>query len=388
MDWVATEHESGVMQNQRRMQSEGHDLFGRESRRLPPPSLPAGKTGAQNSPDTADEQGWPQRVLSEMKDMLLLLNSDGKVLYASPSCKSITGYDASQLQQNALDRFIHSDDKAIFVEEMNECITTTSPVSCYFRFCMRDNGASCILEAYGHPHMKTTNLSDSPGNKIQDCIGIFLLCRPYPTKSSKLIDSFLEHKLENARLNQRIAELIQEEEEDLAAANDYPGTLTSRHDSAPSVRSNSNQSTMADAPGSGEENESSDALANDDPDSRGYLGIATDERAEVEDMSHIEGIEMMTGLHYGEGERSQGLSTGLRQGRLIHYDMESAKIDQQTRIIQDSERKKRQKGEYMCTDCGTSDSPEWRKGPEGPKTLCNACGLRWAKKEKKRQDHI
>jgi DNA-directed RNA polymerase subunit RPC12/RpoP len=40
--------------------------------------------------------------------------------------------------------------------------------------------------------------------------------------------------------------------------------------------------------------------------------------------------------------------------------------------------------EYVCTDCGTLDSPEWRKGPSGPKTLCNACGLRWAKKEKKR----
>jgi hypothetical protein len=33
---------------------------------------------------------------------------------------------------------------------------------------------------------------------------------------------------------------------------------------------------------------------------------------------------------------------------------------------------------------GTLDSPEWRKGPTGPKTLCNACGLRWAKKEKKK----
>jgi len=36
------------------------------------------------------------------------------------------------------------------------------------------------------------------------------------------------------------------------------------------------------------------------------------------------------------------------------------------------------------TSSGTLDSPEWRKGPGGPKTLCNACGLRWAKKEKKK----
>ncbi|KAI8970055.1 GATA zinc finger-domain-containing protein [Mycotypha africana] len=46
-------------------------------------------------------------------------------------------------------------------------------------------------------------------------------------------------------------------------------------------------------------------------------------------------------------------------------------------------RKKHKKVEdYICTDCGTTSSPEWRKGPNGPKTLCNACGLRWAKRNK------
>lgn len=57
--------------------------------------------------------------------------------------------------------------------------------------------------------------------------------------------------------------------------------------------------------------------------------------------------------------------------------------------------------EYLCRNCGRNDSPEWRKvgcvgaggcvalpteiapipqGPLGAKTLCNACGLRWAKR--------
>lgn len=36
--------------------------------------------------------------------------------------------------------------------------------------------------------------------------------------------------------------------------------------------------------------------------------------------------------------------------------------------------------------CGRTDSPEWRKGPRGPKTLCNACGLRWAKRSKRSDD--
>ncbi|TNY22329.1 hypothetical protein DMC30DRAFT_349183 [Rhodotorula diobovata] len=36
----------------------------------------------------------------------------------------------------------------------------------------------------------------------------------------------------------------------------------------------------------------------------------------------------------------------------------------------------------MCQNCGRGDSPEWRSGPNGAKTLCNACGLRWAKSQK------
>ena len=40
-------------------------------------------------------------------------------------------------------------------------------------------------------------------------------------------------------------------------------------------------------------------------------------------------------------------------------------------------------GQHVCVTCGRTDSPEWRKGPKGPKTLCNACGLRWAKQVRK-----
>ncbi|ORZ36700.1 hypothetical protein BCR44DRAFT_1431622, partial [Catenaria anguillulae PL171] len=36
----------------------------------------------------------------------------------------------------------------------------------------------------------------------------------------------------------------------------------------------------------------------------------------------------------------------------------------------------------VCMDCGRTNSPEWRKGPTGEKCLCNACGLRYAKRKK------
>ena len=33
-------------------------------------------------------------------------------------------------------------------------------------------------------------------------------------------------------------------------------------------------------------------------------------------------------------------------------------------------------GVKMCTRCGVTRTPLWRNGPKGPKTLCNACGVR------------
>ncbi|XP_050224649.1 GATA transcription factor 23 [Mercurialis annua] len=32
-----------------------------------------------------------------------------------------------------------------------------------------------------------------------------------------------------------------------------------------------------------------------------------------------------------------------------------------------------------CTDCNTTKTPLWRAGPSGPKSLCNACGIRYRK---------
>ncbi|KAI0063969.1 hypothetical protein BV25DRAFT_325220 [Artomyces pyxidatus] len=52
---------------------------------------------------------------------------------------------------------------------------------------------------------------------------------------------------------------------------------------------------------------------------------------------------------------------------------------------------KRQKSEgpvtegQTCLGCNATSTPEWRRGPLGPRTLCNACGLVYAKLIKKRK---
>ena len=38
----------------------------------------------------------------------------------------------------------------------------------------------------------------------------------------------------------------------------------------------------------------------------------------------------------------------------------------------------------VCHSCGNSDTPEWRRGPDGARTLCNSCGLHFAKLVRRR----
>jgi len=45
-----------------------------------------------------------------------------------------------------------------------------------------------------------------------------------------------------------------------------------------------------------------------------------------------------------------------------------------------TKRKIKYKPGLRCLSCGTTETPEWRKGPQGSNTLCNACGIRWSKK--------
>ncbi|KAI8976754.1 hypothetical protein BDB01DRAFT_304860 [Pilobolus umbonatus] len=47
-------------------------------------------------------------------------------------------------------------------------------------------------------------------------------------------------------------------------------------------------------------------------------------------------------------------------------------------------RGKRAVFQGRCYSCNISETPEWRRGPHGARTLCNACGLHYAKLAKKK----
>ncbi|KAM0792326.1 hypothetical protein ACM66B_005009 [Microbotryomycetes sp. NB124-2] len=150
----------------------------------------------------------------------------------------------------------------------------------------------------------------------QSCKCFFGMGRLYPSKNQAMLDSFLELKFENERLRQEL------------------------------------QTLYKDIEGSGGD----DLLKN--------LSTRTESV-----------IDPVTGLVQANGLLPSSSNT---------YGALGIGISTNTPAKQEGTEKKKKKprveeGEFVCRDCGTVDSPEWRKGPEGPKSLCNACGLRYAK---------
>lgn len=348
--------------------------------------------GASAVTDFTRRRNWTQRIVDEMKDMLLVLSADGRICYVSPACRTVAEYQPDQLNGKFLSHFIHKNDQATFIREFNESIATGHRVRFHYRFKKNDD-SFVILEASGHPHMVNEKVTLGTGKEGNPCNGFFLISRPYPTKSCRLLDSFLEHKIENIRLTKRIADLkLEEEEEELSLYqqlyrplddNDNITTETEILNPEGPLGSTVSPSTERGAmlpPGT--------SGSSHDIHVSGLSDSGISPTTQVDNSSYIDGIEIMTGLRYGEGERSRGLSTGETNGGLIQDDADVALLAEQLgQSPGDGDKKKKLKTseEYVCTDCGTLASPEWRKGPSGPKTLCNACGLRWAKKVKKHQ---
>lgn len=362
----------------------------------PPSSAQAQPPGSNTLTEFTKRRNWPAKVVEELKDFLQILDAHGRIKYVSPSVANLTGFLAEDIVDSFLKELIHPDDLGTFTSEMNESIASGNSMRMFYRLRKKD-GTYAIFESVGHAHIASAKFAPNPDNQTPFCQAVFVMSRPYPTKNAVLLDTFLEHKIENERLRRRIAELRREEEEEEEASQrswqdgqDASTTNVTASEDLQSLTGGTTSQSIADSaampppgkPSSLNANLTRENLegvtAGSRPDS------LRDKISRLGSTSHADTIEMLTGLRYGEGERSKGLTTGNHSPVLIKGDAGIAiPVDRDPRT---GEKKKKLKiaEEYVCTDCGTLDSPEWRKGPSGPKTLCNACGLRWAKKEKKK----
>ncbi|KAH8596557.1 hypothetical protein B0O99DRAFT_509783 [Bisporella sp. PMI_857] len=355
--------------------------------------LPPAIGGGNILTEWTKRRHWQRTTVEELKDLLHILTPDGRIVYLSSSCQGLTGYPTEELTGKFIIDYIHQDDSSIFMREFNESITTGNPLRFFYRFRKKD-GLYTIFESHGHPHLTAEASTFGPSNTAGFCRGFFMMARPYPTKNAALLDSFLEHKIENERLRKRIQELKREEAEeaedaqrqwekkhgnrfDMGSETDATSTITQQKTNLDILKMPPPAKPLYTNTSLTREN-LEDVNASRGPDSM------KDKMARYEGATHIETIEMLTGLRYQEGERSQGISTGDKSPALMRGDVGIAMPLDKDRAGSEKKKNKKKEEEYVCTDCGTLESPEWRKGPTGPKTLCNACGLRWAKKEKKR----
>ena len=390
-----------------RTQSQDTTMTGAGAGPLPTSFGVPAPTNSSTLTEFTKRRNWSQRIIEELKDFLHILSPDGRILWVSPSCKAITGYEPKTLIDRFIFDFVHPDDSGIFIREFNESIASGNSLRFFYRF-KKDDGTYTIFECDGHAHISsdpgnTASMNASSNAGIQmagQCRGFFMMARPYPTKNAALLDSLLEHKIENERLMKRIEELKREEaEENAEQERIYRDHVTSPHEATPSepqvvkieaasdpAASTQNYQGM---PPPAKPSVSNTALTRQNLDSALSAqkpDSIADKMSRYEASStHLESIELMTGLRYRDGERSHGISTGDTSPALIRGDAGIAILLDRDRDGPKKDKKKlKVADEYVCADCGTLDSPEWRKGPKGPKTLCNACGLRWAKKEKKR----
>ncbi|KAE9975894.1 hypothetical protein EG328_002939 [Venturia inaequalis] len=334
-------------------------------------------------------RNWSKLLLEELRDLMMILSPDGRIQHVSKSVKLLTKHDGFALMGKLVSEYVHDEDKGMFIREFNESIASGIQMRFFYRFRNEDDTYS-IFEAFGHPHLTSDAFAFGSGG-LPYCRGYFLMSRPYPTKNAALLDSFLEHKIENERLSKRIAELKQEEMDE----EEETENMLRQEGQSSLAYSGSRESGITTAQSGGSESMGPPARPRDHALTARNLDQAqmrarpdsiSDKMARYEGANPLEAIELHTGLKFSEGERSRGLSTGDASPALIQGDVGIAIFADRDNRSSDRKKKTKLADEYVCTDCGTLDSPEWRKGPSGPKTLCNACGLRWAKKEKKKQN--
>ncbi len=335
----------------------------------------SGFSGGSTLTEFTKRRNWSQRVLEELKDFLHILTPDGRILYVSPSSRSLTGYISDELIGKFLVDYIHPDDSAIFLREFNESIATGNPLRFFYRFRQND-GSYTIFESHGHPHLTSEAAAFGPNNAAGFCRGFFMMARPYPTKNAALLDSFLEHKIENERLTKRIAELKREEQEELEAQQRH---LLKKQEQASDLTPSETQPTDSEGGGhtsgtltSSQQQQSNAAYNNmpppakpstsnmaltrqnlDEANATSNPDTINDKMARYEGATHIETIEMLTGLRYRDGERSQGISTGDASPALIRGDAGIAiPVDKDGRGAANNKKKLKAADEYVCTDCG------------------------------------
>jgi len=235
---------------------------------------------------------WSQKIIEELKDFLHVISPTGKLMYCSPSSTELVGYSPEELVNHSITEFIHVDDIDMFVRDFQIAIQNRTSFTIYYRFRKKDE-KYITLEVKGHPYFGENDITGQ-------CKCFFSMGRPYPSKTTAMIDSFLELKVENENLRRQLRELT-----------GPPETSNINYNNVSGIGSASGGGSMMMMGG----------VIGDS----GIISSSSslEEKSVADDIlvSTNNSLELLTGLRYQEGERAMGISNGSNNPRLLNEDL-------------------------------------------------------------------
>ncbi|KAI7906480.1 uncharacterized protein BX663DRAFT_496619 [Cokeromyces recurvatus] len=367
------------------------------------------------------ERSWSKKVLHEISGLIYVLSPTGKVIYCSESCIEQTGYQPYELTGKLLIDFLHVDDVSMFLNQFQNAFKSMSRIKVHYRMRCRNN-TYLLLELIGQP--KQDRLDQLPHSFLA-------IAQPYISRSDGLLGSFLEIKKENEWLKEKLNYILSlrgsssssptssaeqlgqlvltQQQQQLQYYYSQPFMIPPLFDdnnillTVNNVNLNSSQTLRKQS-----SIHASSAITtmfqtnnnNNDNDNNNNNKNTIEAIAELEDSkcqwnndnnlytpsmtASVSGLNEDIIIKSTQKQDKQSIEN---REIILPYTANPSSSSNEKALEQKGNwkrRKSKYQFEYICTDCGTTASPEWRKGPCGPKTLCNACGLRWSKKNKKK----
>ncbi|KIY42936.1 hypothetical protein FISHEDRAFT_54434 [Fistulina hepatica ATCC 64428] len=310
--------------------------------------------------DFTKRKRWADILIHELADVIVFILSvpTCKILFCGVAIEEILGYRDVDVLDTDMAEFINVDDRAPFHAAFSESVRTRTDMLAYVRLICNSNppgssGPQTTTAAYWHDHQYYQQQMQPPTAHVREilfeitgyahfvepdgpsepaqCKCFFAMARPYPSKNTAMLNTFLELKMENRKLEHRINELRMLHQQQRSAA----------------AEAGPSSAVELATPSYGGQNEY-------DPNCTSY-----DTRIS---------------------------SAMLGYPSASHDFVSSGLLDDEVGQAKKKRKKGHNEEQHVCITCGRTDSPEWRKGPLGPKTLCNACGLRWAKQIRKGEE--
>ncbi|KAK9716893.1 hypothetical protein K7432_006601 [Basidiobolus ranarum] len=341
---------------------------------------------------------WNTMLLEESDDFVHVLSLKGIFLYCSPSCENILEYRPGELVGTSLSDICEPSDLVPVLRELKEASHDT--ISMIYRI-KRKNSGYMWFEAQGRLHLdksksrKYAILTGRPrpvyklSREIIETCGGFndreFWCKLYldgmilfVTNACQDVLGHIPSELEGTSLYQLVqsdrttalTRAFQQAEQGITVklthsiqnkkgqyvgviSTFYPGNVG--QDGKPSfILSQTREHDRSD--------ENSDSSNDSSAPSPQTNKVSTSE----DNVFSLLNLDHKTNWQY----------------ELHQLKMANRNLREELDTLENSNKRRRKRSaptNNCCTMCQRKDSPEWRRGPLGPRTLCNSCGLKYAK---------